>query len=151
MRHTRNEVIKRTTREFQKLDRLVAKLKDEDWKRRVPRPETKDPWTIKDALAHVTHWKADVIRAARRQPRPPEERGMNETEENRRVYMRWRNRPPQEVLRWHRQVHQDVLRALSELPEEWFSGRERREEWPFDVDGHLSYHRVKDIEAALKN
>jgi len=151
MRHTRNEVIKRTTREFQKLDRLVAGLKDEDWKRRVPRPETKDPWTIKDALAHVTHWKADVIRAARRQPRPPEERGMNETEENRRVYMRWRNRPPQEVLRWHRQVHQDVLKALKEIPEEWFSGRERREEWPFDVDGHLSYHRVKDIEAALKD
>ena len=151
MRHTRSEVIKRTTREFQKLDRLVAGLKDEDWKRRVPRPETKDPWTIKDALAHVTHWKADVIRAARRQPRPPEERGMNETEENRRVYMRWRNRSPQEVLRWHRQVHQDVLKALKEIPEEWFSGRERREEWPFDVDGHLSYHRVKDIEAALKD
>ena len=151
MRHTRNEVIKRMTREFERLDRLVAGLKDEDWKRLVPRPETKDPWTIKDALAHVTHWKADVIRAARRQPRPPEERGMNETEENRRVYMRWRNRPPQEVLRWHRQVHQDVLKALKEIPEEWFSGRERREEWPFDVDGHLSYHRVKDIEAALKD
>jgi len=151
MRHKRNEVIKRTIREFERLDRLVAGLKDEDWMQRVPRPETKDPWTIKDALAHATHWKADVIRAARRQPRPPEERGMNETEENRRVYMRWRNRPPQEVLRWHRQVHQDVLKALKEIPEEWFSGRERREEWPFDVDGHLSYHRVKDIEAALKN
>jgi hypothetical protein len=150
MRHTRSEVIKRAVREFRRLDRLVAGLSDEQWKLRVPRPETKDPWTVKDSLAHITHWKADVIRAAKRQPRPPEERGMNETQENRRIYLRWRRRPAQEVLAWHRQVHEDVMKALKEAPEEWFSGRERREEWPFDVDGHLSYHRVKDIEEALR-
>jgi hypothetical protein len=150
MRHNREEVIERANREFALLDRLVADLTDEEWARKAPRPETKDPWTVKDSLAHVTHWKADVARSARGQPRPPEERGLNETEENRLIYERWRDRPPREVLAWHRQVHEDVLAALREAPETWFSGRERRAEWPFDLDGHLANHRVKDIEKALR-
>ncbi len=149
MRHRRDEVIERTVREFKLLDRLVANLTDEDWKRRLPRPETKDPWTVKDALAHVTHWKADVIRSMKGQPRPPKDRGLTETEENRRIYVRWHRRSPQEVLAWHRQVQKDVLSALRAAPEEWFSGKERRAEWPYDLDGHSSDHRVKDIERAL--
>lgn len=149
MRHNREEVIERTIREFELLDALVADLTDEDWGRYLLRPETKDPWTVKDALAHITHWKADVARSARRQPIPPEERGLGETEGNRLIYMRWRDRSPQEVLAWHRQVQEDVLAALREAPEEWFSGRERKPDWPYDLDGHSSYHRVKDIERAL--
>ena len=76
MRHSREEVIERAIREFRLLDQLVARLADEDWERLLVRPETKDPWTVKDALAHITHWKADVARSARRQPRPSEERGL---------------------------------------------------------------------------
>jgi hypothetical protein len=149
MRHTREEVIQRTIREFELLDRLVANLSAEDWQRALPRSESKDPWTVKDALAHITHWKADVARVARGQPVPTEERGLNETAQNRLVYLRWRDRSPQEVLAWHRQVHEDVLEALRTVSEAWFNGRERRPEWPFDLDGHLSDHRVKDIQRAL--
>ena len=149
MRHEREEVIQRAVREFERLDQLVAGLTDEDWARPLRRPETKDPWTVKDALAHITHWKADVARSARGGPIPLEERGLNETEGNRLVYLRWRDRSPREVLAWHRQVHEDVLAALVEAPAAWFSGKERRAEWPFDVDGHSRYHRVKDIEQAL--
>jgi hypothetical protein len=149
MRHNREEVIERTIREFERLDDLVAGLSDEDWQRLLPRSESKVPWTVKDALAHITHWKADVIRAMRRGRRPAEERGLSETEENHLIYLRWRDRSPQEVLAWHRQVQVDVLAALREAPEEWFSGRERRAEWPYDLDGHLADHRVKDIERAL--
>lgn len=149
MRHTREEVIERTIREFEQLDRLVGDLTDEDWARLLSRPESKAPWTVKDALAHITHWKADIIRSMRRQPRPPEERGLNETQENHLIYMRWRERSPQEVLDWHRQVQEDVLAALRSAPDEWFSGRERRAEWPYDLDGHSAYHRIKDIEQAL--
>jgi len=150
MRHTREEVIKRTIQEFDLLDQLVANLTDEEWERRLLRSETKDPWTVKDALAHITHWKADVARSTRGQRRPPEERGLNETEGNRLVYMRWRDRSPQEVLAWHRQVQEEVLFALKEASEEWFSSKERRPEWPYDLEGHSSYHRVKDIERALE-
>ncbi len=150
MRHNRQEVIERTMIEFEYLDQLVSNLTDEDWERLVPRPETKDPWTVKDALAHITHWKADAARSARGLPRPVEERGLNETEGNRLVYLRWHARSPQEVLDWHRQVQQDVLVALREAPEKWFSGKERREEWPYDLDGHSAHHRVKDIEQALR-
>ncbi len=150
MRHSRGEVTERVIREFELLDRLVAGLANEDWRRRVPRSESKDPWTVKDALAHITHWKADAARSARRQPRPAEERGLNINDGNHLVYKRWHNRPPQDVLAWHRQVQEDVLIALREAPDEWFSAKERRAEWPFDLDGHSASHRVKDIEQALK-
>ena len=149
MYHTREEVIDRTVQEFELLDRLVASLSAEDWLRPLPRPETKDPWIVKDALAHITHWKADVARSLRRKPLPPEERGLNITEGNRLVYLRWRDRSPQEVLAWHRQVHAEVLTALREAPEAWFTGRQRKPDWPFDLDGHSVYHRLKDIEQAL--
>ena len=151
MRHTRSEVIKRTIREFELLDNLVAGLANQDWGRLLPRPETKDPWTVKDALAHITHWKADVARFVRKQPRPIEERGLNVNDGNHLIYIRWRDRSPREVLAWHRQVQKDLLVALHEAPEEWFSGKDRRPEWPFDLDGHSTYHRVKDIEQALKS
>ena len=149
MRHNREEVIERVIREFDLLDHLVASLTDEDWERLVPRPEAKEPWTVKDALAHITHWKADVARSVRRQPIPPEERGLGINDGNQLVYLRWRDRSPQEVLAWHRQVQEDLLAALRAAPDAYFSGRERNPEWPFDIDGHSTYHRVKDIEGAL--
>ena len=151
MRHTRSEVIKRTIREFELLDDLVAGLANQDWGRLVPRPETKDPWTVKDALAHITHWKADVVRKIKKQPIPVEERGLNINDGNHLIYERWRGRSPREVLAWHRQVQKDLLVALHEAPEAWFSGKERRLEWPFDLDGHSTCHRVKDIEQAIKS
>jgi DinB superfamily len=150
MRHTRSEIIKRTIREFELLDGLVARLTDEYWKRLLPRPETKDLWTVKDALAHITHWKADVVRKIKKQPIPVEEKGLNWTDGNHLIYERWRDRSPQEVLAWHRQVQKDLLVALQEAPEGWFSGRERGPDWPRDLDGHSTYHRVKDIECVLK-
>jgi hypothetical protein len=149
MRHKREEVIERIIREFEFLDHLVANLSDEDWERLVLRPDAKDPWTVKDVVAHITHWKADTVRSIRKQPKPPEERGLDITRGNRLVYLRWHDRTPQEVLAWHRRVQEDVLAGLREAPEEWFSGKERDQEWPGDLDGHSAYHRVKDIERAL--
>ena len=149
MRHEREEVIQRTIREFELLDHLVASLTDQDWKLFVPRPEAKEAWTVKDALVHITHWKADAARSARKQPRPLEERGLQEIDGNQLIYLRWRDSTPRQILAWHRQVQQDVLAALREAPEEWFSGRERRLEWPFDLDGHSAIHRIKDIQQAL--
>lgn len=149
MRHNREEVILRTLREFERLDQLISGLTDEDWDRRLLRPENKDAWTVKDAVAHITHWKADVIRSIRGQRRPTEEQGLQEAEANHLIYLRWRDRSPQEVLAWHRQVQEEALAALREAPEAWFSARERRPEWPYDLDGHSSYHRTKDIERAL--
>jgi hypothetical protein len=150
MIHTREEVIQRTIQEYELLDQLVANLTDEQWAQPLIRSETKDPWTVKDALAHIAHWKADIARSARGLPRPLEERGLNETVGNRLVYLRWRDQPARDVLAWHRQVQRDVLEALQAAPEEWFTARERRAEWPFDLDGHSAYHRVRDIERALK-
>lgn len=150
MRHTREEVIQRTIQEFDILDQLLADLSEPDWLQLVPRPEGKDPWTVKDTVAHVTHWKADVIRSIRRGRRPLEERGLNWTDGNRLVYLRWRDRSASEVLAWHRQVHAEVLSALHAAPDTWFTAKDRSPEWPNDLAGHITYHRVKDIEQSLR-
>jgi hypothetical protein len=104
---------------------------------------------VKDALAHITFWKADVARSIRKQRRPPEEARLTTNAHNRLVYERWHDRSAQDVLAWHRQVQADVLAALREAPDAWFGERERGEPWPFDLDGHSAQHRVRDIERAL--
>ncbi len=149
MRHTRAEVIRRAVHEFKLLDRLVSKLTNEEWKRLLLRPETKDPWTIKDALVHVTYRKSNMVRSIRKQRRPDDERGLAPDELNHLVYLRWRSRPPKEVLAWHRQVQKDILAALKEAPSAWFSGGRRGADWPYHLDGHSAFHRVRDIEQAL--
>lgn len=149
MRHTSDEVVERVTREYDLLDAVVSRLSAVDWARPLGRPEVKDPWTIKDALAHITHWKADTVRAARQERRPLAERGLNESEGNHLVYDRWHDRPPDLVVAWHRQVQAEVLTTLHEAPDGWFTDRDRRAGWPFDLDGHSAQHRVGDIERAL--
>jgi uncharacterized damage-inducible protein DinB len=150
MRHTRQEVIRRTKSEFLPLDRLVERLRPADWKRRVPRPETKDPWTVKDTVAHIVYWKEHTARVIRGERRPPELRGLEVTQINHLMYQRWRNRPAAQIVQWHRQVQGDVLRTLAQTPAEWFSRRDRTPYWPGDLDGHSAEHRVKDLEAALR-
>ena len=147
--HRRDDVVARTVREFEALDDLVRRLRPEDWARPVPRPETRDPWTVKDALAHVTYWKARTARGLRRLRNPEEERGLTITDLNRLVYERWRDRSPAEVLRWHRRVQEEALAALAEVPEERISGGPHLPEWPGDFDGHSAHHRLRDIQAAL--
>ncbi len=151
MRHNRDEVIERTIQEFELLDQLVNSLSDEEWEKPLLRPESKDPWTVKDGLAHIIFWKADLARSARKQRRPPEERGLEYNEYNHLIYMRYREITPQELLEWHRQVQRDVLAALQAAPEAWFNGKERKPDWPYDLEGHSTYHRVKDIERALQD
>jgi hypothetical protein len=149
MTHTRDEVIKRTIREFRRLDRLVGALTPAEWRKAVPRPETKERWTVKDALAHITYWKEGVALAARGQRRPPELRGLNITEGNHLLFVRYHKRPPRELLEWHRRVQADLLRVLREMPDEWYSRPSRGDNWPYDLDGHSAEHRVKDIQRAL--
>jgi hypothetical protein len=149
MYHTRDEVISRTIEEFERLDMLVAHLSDEQWSLLLLRPLTKDPWTVKDVVAHIAHWKADIARSARGLRRPPPERGLETNEANHLIYLRWHDRTSAEVLDWHRQVQEDVLVALRSAPDSWFSSRERKPEWPYDLEGHSAFHRQRDIERAL--
>src|SRR5262245_48670699 len=125
VRHRREDVVARTIAEFERLDELVARLRPEDWERRVPRSETRDPWTVKDALAHIVHWKAHAARVCRREPPPEEERGLEYPQLNRIVYARWRDRPAGDVVAWHRQVQEETMAALAAAPDDWFSGRMR--------------------------
>src|SRR4030042_798291 len=133
MRHKCEDVIGRENQEFELLDGLMSHLNDKEWRALLLRPESKDPWTVKDALAHIAHWKSDVARSIRKQRRPPEEQGLDTNAINHLNYLRWRYRSPVEVLEWHRQVHADVLDALRHAPDEYFSGKERNDQWPYDL------------------
>jgi len=149
MRHKKKDVIARTRREFTILDRLIRRLRSADWTRRVPRPPTRDPWTVKDALAHIVYWKEHSARVFRGERRLPEMRGLDVNAINRLIYRRWRRRPPRELVAWHRQVQKDVLKTLAANPPAWFSRRERSAKWPLDFDAHSADHRRDDIEAVL--
>jgi mycothiol maleylpyruvate isomerase-like protein len=149
MRHTKRDVIARTRREFAILDRLVKRLRAADWKRRVPRPPTRDPWTVKDALAHIVYWKEHSARVFRGERRLPQMRGLDVNAINRLIYLRWRRRQPRALVAWHRQVQKDVMKTLAANPPEWFSRRDRSPKWPLDFDAHSADHRRDDIEAAL--
>jgi hypothetical protein len=149
MRHKKRDVIARTRREFAILDRLVKRLRAADWKRRVPRPPTRDPWTVKDALAHIVYWKEHSARVFRGERRLPEMCGLDVNAINRLIYLRWRRRQPRELVTWHRQVQKDVMKTLAANPPAWFSRRDRSPKWPLDFDAHSADHRRDDIEAAL--
>ena len=149
MRHKKKDVIARTRREFTILDRLVRRLRPADWTRRVPRPPTRDPWTVKDALAHIVYWKEHSARVFRGERRLPDMRGLDVNAINRLIYRRWRRRQPRELVAWHRQVQKDVLKTLGANPPAWFSRRDRSPKWPLDFDAHSADHRRDDIEAAL--
>jgi Mycothiol maleylpyruvate isomerase N-terminal domain len=151
VRHTRKEVIDRTRQEFERLDRLLSRLKPADWRRHVPRPETKDPWTVKDALAHITYWKEHSARVFAGKKRPPEFKGLEVNEINALIYGRWRSRRPAEVVAWHKRIQIEVIETLETRPDEWFGGKERGANWPGDFDGHSAWHRVRDMEAAVKS
>lgn len=149
MRHTSSEVTERTQREFDELDRLVAGLQPGDWERLVPRPETRDAWTVKDALVHIVYWKSHTARVFRGEKRPPEARGLDVAQLNHLVWTQWRDRAPSDVIGWHRAVHVDVMRTLAATPEEWFGRRDHSPAWPADFDGHSAAHRLKDIVGGL--
>jgi hypothetical protein len=149
VRHRKQDVIARTRREYAILDRLVRRLRPADWTRRVPRPPARDPWTVKDALAHIVSWKEHSARVFRGERRLPEMRGLDVNAINRLIYRRWRGRRPAELVAWHRRVQRDVLATLAANPPEWYSRRERSPKWPLDFDAHSADHRTDDIEAAL--
>ena len=124
-------------------------MRPADWKRRVPRPSGRDPWTVKDALTHIVYWKAHTARVIRGERRPPEMRGLDVDQVNRLIFDRWRRRRPSAVVAWHRVVHRQVLRTLATTPAARFARRGPLLAWPGDLDGHSAAHRRKDIEAAL--
>ena len=150
MRHTRQDVVERSQEEFRQLNQVVKRLAPTDWRRRVPRPETKDPWTVKDALAHIVYWKAHSARPFRGEKRPPEIRRLEGNQINALIYRRWRNRRPADVVAWHQQVQADVIKTLRDRPDEWFGRRDRGPDWPSDFVRHSAWHRIRDIEAALR-
>jgi hypothetical protein len=148
-RHSRASITDRAMREFEALDQAVARLQPADWDRLVPRPETRDAWTVKDALVHIVYWKSHTARVFRGQKRPAELRGLDVSSLNHLIWREWRDRSPEDVLAWHREVQADILSTLAATPEEWFSRRQHASGWPADFDGHSAGHRLRDIERAL--
>lgn len=149
MRHLKREVIERTQREYDALDRTVRRLGPSDWRRTPPRSDTDDPWTVKDVLVHITYWKEHSARVFRGEKRPPELRGLDVNAINALIYRRWRGKSPAAVIAYHRATQREVLRLLRERPQAWFSQKEHAPDWPGDFGHHSRRHRMQDIAAVV--
>jgi hypothetical protein len=99
---------------------------------------------------HIVQWKEHTARVFRGEKRPPDLRGLEVNAINRLVYRRRRTMPPSDVVAWHRRTQADVMRTLANTPEEFFSRRERGSDWPGDFTEHSAWHRMRDIEAAIR-
>lgn len=146
---TKDELLAKARLEFEALDQLITRLEPADWERPVPRPESRDPWTVKDAVAHILHWKALTIRRVRGLGRPADERRLTISEINHRVYERWREQEPEAVVAWHHELQAEAVAALEARPPEWFTARERGADWLGDLHSHSSAHRRRDILAVV--
>ena len=177
---SREAVIAATVKAFERLDTVVGDVPLKALQTRMPfAPDAIDPWQVKDAVAHVTHYKARAVhRLVGRRDAPlsaDEQRfdeywGRQEWADlegadhvlprmdaftrrrhglNHLVYERWRDSSPREVLAWHRFVHEHVIAVLGEGPESWFGPTGRL---PRVAIGTLAHHldtHVRDIRRAL--
>lgn len=148
--HTKVATIARVRAEYRALDRLVRRMGPADFRRRVFKSETRESWTVKDALAHITAWKWHMQRALAKERRPSGPRATTVAEANGRIYRRWHRRPAADVVADIRAAQRAVLRTLRALPDEHFTLRARSSSWPFDLVGHSTEHRVRHIETGLR-
>lgn len=70
-----------------------------------------DRSTVKDALAHLNVlWKAHEGRKAMINRSPVRREPHGGADVNHNVYMLWRDMPANDVVAWHHQAHQQVMR-----------------------------------------
>ena len=151
IRHTRASVIARVEAEYRALDRAIRRLTPRHFRAPAFARTKRERWTVKDALAHVVAWKYFTVLSLRGERRPPEWRGLDVVTANAKIYRAWHRMPPRAVVAEHRRTHREAIAALRALPAERLSGRLRSAQWPFDLVGHSTEHRVRHIEPSLPN
>lgn len=145
--HTRDSVLERVTYEYGALESAISELGGADWEQVLAKREGEDLWTVKDSLAHITYWNANLARRIRGQRRTSGEALPKSVKEsNHVVYDEWKDRPLSDVLEWHRTVQVDLVQALRDAPDTLFSKRQRARTWPRAAVGHSVEHRLKDLE-----
>jgi hypothetical protein len=170
---TREGVIALTRGAYERLDGVIGRA-DLDTPMLFA-SESIDPWRVKDAVAHATHYKArvlhrlgggfdeyfdpdawDELEARDRVLRSMDAFTRRRHGPNHLVYVRWRDESPKDVLAWHRRVHKSVLAALESAPETWFSTGERKgfprlsRSGVGELSAHLDTH-LRDIKRALES
>ena len=144
---TREDVIAQTVDAYERLDRVLDTVPKRDLaKPMLFSADSIDPWRVKDAVAHVTHYKArvvhrltkdwpddywaseawDELESSDRTLATMDARTRRRHGRNHLVYVRWRDASIDEVLAWHRRVHKHVVSTLAKGPETWFSTEARR-------------------------
>ena len=150
MIHTKRRTLARIEAEYRALDRAVRRLAPADFRRPAFQAEARERWTVKDALAHIVWWKANMHRAITKAPQRPGWSKLTVRQANKKIYDEWHRTSPRELVAWHRAAHRALLASLRRLPEVYFSGRRRSGEWPFDLVGHSAEHRTRHIERAVE-
>ena len=144
--------MRRVQAEHRALDRIVKKLTPADFRKPAMREEAPIRFTVKDVLAHINAWRWNEERVftKNRGPKrpfdPPKTGAITDT--NAGIYRRSHRTPAATIVAEHRAAQRAVLKALRELPDEYFK-RERSTQWPFDLVGHSEEHRRKHLEPVL--
>ena len=152
MKHTRAGVIRRVEAEHRALDKIVRQLTPADFRKPAMREEAPIRFTAKDVLAHINAWRWNEERVLtkhkgpRRPYDPPKTSNIRDT--NAGIYRRSHRTPATTIVAEHRAAERAVLKALHDLPNDYFR-RERSKQWPFDVVGHVAEHRRKHLEPLL--
>jgi len=146
----RADVIARVEQEYRALDRAVRRLTPAAMRQPAFKRTRREPWTVKDALAHIVVWKRFTARSLRGERRPAPYRGLDGMAANAKLYHTWHRKSAREVVATHRAVHREVLATLRALPESAFAAR-RSPYWPSDLLGHSAGHRRRHLEPAASN
>ncbi len=90
---------------------------------RLTEPGVEGDWSLKDIIAHITYfetWAADNVMAFRRgEPQPQAEyKGLEQDEENARIYERLRTKPLAQVLQESRRRFSGAIEAVQGLRDE---------------------------------
>ena len=141
------DVIARVQREYRALDRTVRRLTPAVLRRPAFERFKREPWTVKDALAHIIAWKRFTALSLRGERRPPRYRGLEVMAANTKLYRDWHHKSAREVVAAHHAVQREVMAALRALPGSSFAARPSPY-WPADLLGHSAEHRVRHLERA---
>ncbi len=116
--HTKSELLERIGPSWDAIQRLIARLTDEE----LVAPTGDDGWSVKDYIVHMTVWEQSVVNLLRGIPRhlamgvdeptylTVEEDGLNDI-----IYRQNKDRSLQDVLAAFEQTHQDFLATIDPL------------------------------------
>jgi uncharacterized protein (TIGR03083 family) len=106
---------------------------DEVGRARMTQPGAAGEWSVKDMVAHVTWFEREMVNVIRRRVFEGSELwNVSQDARNKAIFEENRGRALDDVLGESERIHQDLVDALEELPEEHYANPARFRGMPAD-------------------